>query len=265
MTNISNNQSDYQRNSTIVYRSFYEAIVELPEANQVEVWKALFEYALNFNEIPLKGLSKTIFTLIKPQLDANNQKYLNGIKPKKKQKGSKKEPNIKEEESEQEANENANENGNENANENVNNLLLSEIDVSDVPNGLKFYYDVAISFQQLFIKNLTTLKSPTKQLQNVKFKNFIDPIRLAFEKGEINKGEIKDAYDFLNSQDGSWWWPVILTTKKLIEKLPQLVAQKNSQQSKIKNDGSTNPRENKVGRTSKLIAEDFADFPVIVN
>jgi len=106
------------RDSTIIYRSFYEAIKELPKTNQAEVWNAIFEFSLNFNEIELSGLSKTIFTLIKPQLQANISKFLNGNKPK--QTKSKTEANDKLEESKTEGNENVNNNANENVNNNAN-------------------------------------------------------------------------------------------------------------------------------------------------
>lgn len=59
------------RDSMIIYRSFYEAIKELPKDAQADVWNAVFEYSLNFNTINLEGIAKTIFILIKPQLDAN--------------------------------------------------------------------------------------------------------------------------------------------------------------------------------------------------
>ena len=67
------------RDSTIFYRSFYEALKELPAENQSEIYTAIFEYSLNFNEVELKGVSKTVFTLIKPQLDANINRYKTGI------------------------------------------------------------------------------------------------------------------------------------------------------------------------------------------
>lgn len=67
------------RDSTIIYRSFYEAIKDLPAVNQGEVWTAVFEYALNFNEVELTGISKTIFTLIRPQIAANISRYKAGV------------------------------------------------------------------------------------------------------------------------------------------------------------------------------------------
>ena len=78
-----------ERDSFIFYRSSYEAIKEISEQEQLKVYKAITEYALNQKEIEIEGVSKAIFTLIKPQLDANFQKYLNGKKAKRKQKRSK--------------------------------------------------------------------------------------------------------------------------------------------------------------------------------
>ncbi len=110
------------------YRSFYEAIKELDAELQSEVYSAIFEYALNFNEVELKGVAKTVFTLIKPQLDANQKRFENGNKPKVKQVISKQEAKPKQETSKVEANVNVNDNVNENvnvnANENVNAKVL---------------------------------------------------------------------------------------------------------------------------------------------
>ena len=103
------------RDSFIFYRSFYEAIKEIPEENQLQVYRAITNYALNQEEIELDGISKAIFSLVKPQLDANFKKYENG-----KQKKSKKEANDKQKESKSETNVNVNENVNVNVNENEN-------------------------------------------------------------------------------------------------------------------------------------------------
>jgi hypothetical protein len=102
-----------ERDSMIIYRSFYEAIKELPKENQAEVWGAVYEFGLNGKRINLEGLNKTIFTLIAPQLEANYKKYLNGIKPKQKQTESKTEAKPKQKISKTEANVNVNVNDNE--------------------------------------------------------------------------------------------------------------------------------------------------------
>jgi hypothetical protein len=107
------------RDSTIFYRSFYEAIKDLPKGEQAEVYNAIFEYSLNFNIVELKGLSKTIFTLIKPQIEANIKRYENGNKAKTKQTESKTEANTKQDISKSEANKNDNVNDNVNKNNNI--------------------------------------------------------------------------------------------------------------------------------------------------
>lgn len=101
------------RDSFIFYRSFYEAISELPKENQADTYDAIMQYALNQKEIELTGISKAIFSLVKPQLDANYKKYENG-----KQKKSKKEAKVKQNESKAETN--VNDNENVNVNDNVN-------------------------------------------------------------------------------------------------------------------------------------------------
>ena len=107
-----------KRDSIIFYRSFYEAITELPIEIQGSIYTAIFEYSLNFNEVVLEGLPKTIFTLIKPQLDANNKRYKNGLKGgRNKQEETKTKPKLNQNETKSEANKNDNENENENEND----------------------------------------------------------------------------------------------------------------------------------------------------
>jgi hypothetical protein len=102
------------RDTMIIYRSFFEAIKELPKDNQAEVWNAVYELGLNGNVVELNGLSKTIFLLIKPQIEANLKRFNNGKKPKVKQSESKTEAKPKQELSEVEANNNNNKNNNKN-------------------------------------------------------------------------------------------------------------------------------------------------------
>lgn len=106
------------RDSCIFYRSFYESINELPDTNKLEIYNAIFSYSLNFIEPELTGLSKSIFTLIKPQLDANIKRFNNGNIPKDKQTKSKTEAKQKQKESKVEANNNVNNNNNVNDNKN---------------------------------------------------------------------------------------------------------------------------------------------------
>lgn len=127
------------RDSFIFYRSFYESIKELPADQQSEVYTAVFEYSLNQNEVELSGITKAIFTLIKPQLDANLKRYANGSKggrPKKEETKTKPKNNLKE--TKQKPNVNANVNVNENKNENKNIKKGLEFNLPEEFNNEKF-------------------------------------------------------------------------------------------------------------------------------
>lgn len=123
------------RDSFIFYRSFYEAISELPKENQADSYNAIMRYALDQEEIELKGISKAIFSLVKPQLDANYKKYENG-----KQKKSKTEAKQKQTKSKKVTNVNENVNVNDNVNVNVNdNDKVSDSCVDGLQKIIDFY------------------------------------------------------------------------------------------------------------------------------
>lgn len=123
------------RDSFIFYRSFYEAISELPKENQADTYNAIMQYALNQEEIELTGISKAIFSLVKPQLDANYKKYENG-----KQKKSKTEAKHKQTKSKIGTNVNENVNDNENVNVNDNdNENVGDSCVDGLQEVINFY------------------------------------------------------------------------------------------------------------------------------
>ena len=68
------------RDSVVFYRSFYEAMKELPETDQAAIYNALFAYALDGEEPQLSGVQSAIFKLMRPSIDSNNQRYENGCK-----------------------------------------------------------------------------------------------------------------------------------------------------------------------------------------
>ncbi len=67
-------------NSFIFYASFDEALKELPDKIRLKVYDAICDYALRGNEPEFSGVEKAVFSLIKPQLSANLQKYKNGCR-----------------------------------------------------------------------------------------------------------------------------------------------------------------------------------------
>lgn len=125
-----------ERDNFVFYRSYWEQAKEMNSKDRLKFFEAICELALDGNEMELKGSPKIAFIGVKPQITANNKKYVNGIKggvhgnkggrPKKTNVGdtsknpcgvNKETPNV---------NDNVNENDNDNVNDNVNVFGLFE-------------------------------------------------------------------------------------------------------------------------------------------
>ena len=104
----------HMRDTMIFYRSFYEAIQHLSINDQAILYDAIFSYGLDFKEPEMYGVTKTIWTLIKPQIDANIKRFNNGKKPKLKQLVINKEAIQEQEKSKIGGNNNNNNNNNKN-------------------------------------------------------------------------------------------------------------------------------------------------------
>ena len=68
------------KESFVFYKSFFEAIRKLKAADKVKVYDAICELALEEKDSELTGMADIVFTLIRPQIKANNQKFKNGLK-----------------------------------------------------------------------------------------------------------------------------------------------------------------------------------------
>ena len=126
-----------EKESFVFYKSFYEALQDLKDKDRLKVYDAICEMALNNTETQLTGIAKTVFTLIKPQVLANNRRYENGKKggrPNKKTIGYEKEKTIGFENTETKTkpNVNVNDNVNENVNVNVNDNALGSADAEKI-------------------------------------------------------------------------------------------------------------------------------------
>ena len=69
-----------ERDGVVFYRSFWEAITHLDDADQLASVKAIVEYGLYGKEPECSGVATAIFMMAKPQIDANNRRYENGTK-----------------------------------------------------------------------------------------------------------------------------------------------------------------------------------------
>ena len=68
------------RDSVVFYRSFYDAIKNIPKDNQLEVYNAIMDYSMYGVDPDITGIALALFLAFKPQIDANNERYVNGTK-----------------------------------------------------------------------------------------------------------------------------------------------------------------------------------------
>lgn len=115
-----------ERESFIFYRSFAEALEGLSDKDRLAILDAIIAKSLYFEDKELKGIQKNLFSLIKPQIEANNKRYKNGCQPKNKQNESKTEANDKQDTSEEKANDKQTISKTQaNENDNVNDNIIS--------------------------------------------------------------------------------------------------------------------------------------------
>lgn len=116
-----------KRESFVFYRSFRDAFNALDKDVRLRMYEAVIDYGLDLIEPHFEGIEKVLWTLIRPQLEANNKRFENGCKggapignqnarkqPKDNRETTKKQPKNNQKQP------NVNENENENVNENVN-------------------------------------------------------------------------------------------------------------------------------------------------
>ena len=195
--------------SMIFYRSFFEAIAGLDVNTKAEVYDAIFDYGLNGVERDLSPIAKAIFTLVKPQIDANNKRKENGkingskgaeygklggrpkknveIETDKKPLETPTKP-LDDEIKPSNVNANVNVNVNDNVNDNVN-VKREHIDYQKIVN---MYNDTCVS-----LPRMTKLTNTRKDKIKARLKAFtIEEIQRAFELAEKS--------DFLIGKNGGW-------------------------------------------------------------
>lgn len=93
------------KDSMVFYRSFYEALKDLPDNDRLAIYDAIFSYGLDLKEVELSGIAAVIWKLVKPNIEANNRRYENGKKgAKAKQEESKRKAKGKQRQSKPKAN-----------------------------------------------------------------------------------------------------------------------------------------------------------------
>ena len=142
-----------EKESFVFYRSFYEALQELSSKQRLHLYEAIIEYGINEIEPKLTGIEKSIFTLIKPQIDSSRKRYekcvengKKGGRPKNQidmlgfenEKPKENQIGFKDKKPKQNLNYNDNVNDNDNDNVNVNDNV-SDSCVDGLQNVIDFY------------------------------------------------------------------------------------------------------------------------------
>ena len=70
--------SNEELNQFTFFRSYFEAIEDLPDKVRLNVLEAIIEYALYGKEITVSGTAKVAFKLCKPTIDRTRAKALGG-------------------------------------------------------------------------------------------------------------------------------------------------------------------------------------------
>ncbi len=69
-----------ERDSFVFYRSFFDAIDACPVEHQRNIYRAIASYALFEQEPEIKGIEMAIFSMARPQIDANRKRFSAGSK-----------------------------------------------------------------------------------------------------------------------------------------------------------------------------------------
>jgi hypothetical protein len=105
------------------------------------------------------------------------------------------------------------------------NTLLFEIEISNVPQIEKRYYEIAISFYRLFEKNLTDVNLPLTNIKKIKYSDAISEIRKIMEIDKYTDQHLRDAFKFLIETD--FWKKNISSFGKLRKQMETLLKQAN--------------------------------------
>ena len=147
-----------ERDSMVFYRSFFESVEDLEPEEFKECVCTILKYGLDGVESEVSGIAKTVFKLAKPQIDKNNQRYMNGLKggkPKANQTETKPNQNVTK------ANQTVtkpkpNVNVNDNVNELISNSVLSDTVKEKTKEWVDYKKERRESYKETGLKSLIT-------------------------------------------------------------------------------------------------------------
>lgn len=199
-----------ERETFIFYRSFRDAFNALDKDVRLRMYEAIIDYGLDLIEPHFEGIEKVLWTLIRPQLEANNKRFENGCKggapignqnarkqPKDNRETTKKQPNN-------------NNNNNNNNNENDIRTLKTSFKVSsfganDAPADHKIDFEKIKGSWNDEAQKSHSLMPKLRSMQKQRQKQIAARIREYGEEVFFDAMKKAVASDFLNGKNRRGW------------------------------------------------------------
>jgi len=231
------------KKSFVLYTDLLHTVKKLPNEKAGELFKHILNYVNDNDPQTDDMLIEIAFEPIKQSLKRDLKKYesivernkINGSKggrPKKQEKpkkpnGLNKNPNKPKKADSDSVSVIDNE-------IDINNTLLSELKSSDFEDPK--YFEITISFYELFKKNLIENGAQITNLEKAKG-NWINHIRLLIEKDNYSIEDLQKVWKFL--QEDEFWKMNILSTSKLRKQFDKLILKTNGKENRTNNKGAT--------------------------
>lgn len=208
-----------KRESFVFYRSFRDAFRALDKDVRLRMYEAVIDYGLDLVEPHFEGIEKVLWTLIRPQLEANNKRFENGCKggaPIGNQNARKQPRNNRETTEKQPKNNqkqpNVNENENENVNENENDIRtlktsfkVSSFGANDAPADPKIDFEKIKGSWNDEAQKSHSLMPKLRSMQKQRQKQIAARIREYGEEVFFDAMKKAVASDFLNGKNRRGW------------------------------------------------------------
>lgn len=208
-----------ERETFIFYRSFRDAFNALDKDVRLRMYEAVINYGLDLIEPHFEGIEKVLWTLIRPQLEANNKRFENGCKggapmgnqnarkrPKDNRETTKKQPRNNQKQP------NNNNNNNNNNNENVNNIRtlktsfkVSSFGANDAPADPKIDFEKIKGSWNDEAQKSHSLMPKLRSMQKQRQKQIAARIREYGEEVFFDAMKKAVASDFLNGKNRRGW------------------------------------------------------------
>lgn len=206
-----------ERETFIFYRSFRDAFNALDKDVRLRMYEAVIDYGLDLIEPHFEGIEKVLWTLIRPQLEANNKRFENGCKggapignqnarkqPKDNRETTKKQPRNNQKQP------NNNNNNNNNNNENDIRTLKTSFKVSsfganDAPADPKIDFEKIKGSWNDEAQKSHSLMPKLRSMQKQRQKQIAARIREYGEEVFFDAMKKAVASDFLNGKNRRGW------------------------------------------------------------